>query len=157
MINQLTISRYLLLSLTLLLGMITMAGCSKNQPSDSQIQTMAADYFNNEYKGLFKVEKVVKQNGYKQRDNHYVAELTLSATAQSSLAEYADKLMSDTNLDAMDKFTKGMQVTMLKISMPEFNSGDTLEFHKDYLFINTDNGWRIQKEINSENNQFNNQ
>jgi len=57
----------------------------ESQPSESEVKSMAAHYFDKKYSGLFSSTKIVKNNGYKQNDTHYVAELTITATAQHSL------------------------------------------------------------------------
>jgi len=141
--------------LLLMPTVLFISACSQTKPSDEDIKSMAAIHFDNEYKQLFTASNVIKLNGYNQNENHYIAELTITATANYSFEEYMHKQwVTDKNTFGIDKFASSLKLTMLRLTMPEFKAGDTLDFHKDYLFINTDNGWRLQKEINAENNQF---
>lgn len=138
------------LILLLIGALLTLSGCLKNQPSDSDIKAMAAEHFDQEFQDLFTASNVIKHNGYKQNDNHYVAELTITGTAIQSLDEYASGLMDDASLSSIEKLTKSMTIGVLKLSMPAFEAGDQIEFRRDYLFINTDNGWLLKREIKPE-------
>lgn len=52
---------------------IALSGClGITQPTDTDIKSMAAERFDNDLKGLFIASNVVKKNGYKQNDTHYV-------------------------------------------------------------------------------------
>ena len=114
---------------------------------------MATEYFNQEFDGLFKADDVSKQNGYKQNDTHYVAELKIIATAQQSLEDYAKSIMNDSSLSSLEKITNSMAIGLFKITLPEFTEGDQIEFDKNYLFIKTDNGWLLKKELQPEDQQ----
>lgn len=122
-----------------------------SQPSESDVKSMAAQYFDKEYSGLFTASKVVKNNGYKQNDTHYVAELTITGKALVSLEDYAKSIMNDKTMSGLDKITTSMSLGMLKLSMPAFQKDDQLDFEKHYLFIKTDNGWQIKKELDRNN------
>ena len=136
----------------LLLGTLLLSGClGISQPTDNDIKTSATDYFNQQFAGLFTVTKAIKDNGYKQNDTHYVAEMSITAKAERSLDEYAAALMQDSSLSAFEKMTNGMAVGLLKMTLPEFSAGDELEFKRNYLFIKTDNGWLLKQELNDEN------
>jgi len=112
---------------------------------------MAAQYFDKEYSGLFTATTVIKNNGYKQNDTHYVAELTVTGTALTSLEDYAKNIMNDASMSSIEKITSTMSMGILKLSMPAFQKGDQLDFEKHYLFINTDNGWLLKKELDRNN------
>ncbi|BCN94398.1 hypothetical protein THMIRHAM_21830 [Thiomicrorhabdus immobilis] len=127
---------------------LSLSGClGITQPSESDIKSMAAERFDSELKGLFVASNVVKKNGYKQNDTHYVAELTITGTAQQSLEEYAKSMMNDSSLSSLEKITNSMAIGLLKMTLPEFQAGDQLEFEKNYLFIKTDNGWQLKDEL----------
>ena len=139
------------LSAFTLLTTLFLAGClGITQPSDSDIDNMTEQYFNQQLAGLFIATKVTKKNGYKDDDTHYIAEMHILATAQQSLDEYAAKLMQDESLSAIEKFTHGISLGLLKMTLPEFSAGDQIEFEHNYLFIKTDNGWMIKKELQAE-------
>ncbi|MDX1352455.1 MAG: hypothetical protein R3254_05535 [Thiomicrorhabdus sp.] len=130
---------------------VALTGCLGNsQPSENDVKSMATQYFDNEYSGLFITSNVIKNNGYKQNDTHYVAELTITATAQQSLEDYAKSVMNDKSMSSLEKITNSMALGMMKLSMPAFQEGDQLEFEKNYLFIKTDNGWLLKKELTTE-------
>jgi hypothetical protein len=136
------------LSMVTLLTTLFLAGClGITQPSDSDIHDMTEQQFNQQLAGLFTATAVTKKNGYKDSDTHYIAEMHILATAQQSLDEYAAKLMQDKSLSAMEKFTHGMNLGLLKMTLPEFVTGDQVEFERNYLFIKTDNGWMLKKEL----------
>ncbi|WP_319380693.1 hypothetical protein [Thiomicrorhabdus sp.] len=134
--------------------LLLLSGCfGITQPTDSSIKEMAEQKFNLDYAGLFTVEEIEKINGYKQNDTHYVAELKVHAVAQRSLDEYAKAMMHDESLSGLEKLTQSMSIGLLKVTLPEFSAGDHLEFDRNYLFIKTDNGWILKKELEqSENN-----
>lgn len=142
--------RHLLLTFITITG-LALSGCSGNsQPSNSDISSMSTAHFNKQFNGLFSVTNTVKNNGYKQNETHYVAEMEITARAERSLDEYAQNLMQNTQLSAFEKMTSGMSVGLLKMTMPEFKAGDELRFERNYLFIKTDNGWLLKKELNDE-------
>lgn len=132
----------------ILIGLLMLSACGGiTQPSEEDIKSMAAEHFDQQYAGLFTVSQVEKLNGYKNNDTHYVAEMRISATAQRSLDDYARNLMGDDTLSALEKMTMTMTIGLLKVTLPEFEAGDVITFEKDYLFINTDNGWLLKKEM----------
>ena len=134
--------------LPLMLAMLVLSGCfGVSQPTDTQIEKMSGDFFNQEFKGLFLADKVIKNNGYKKNDTNYVAELSVMAKAQLSLEDYAKATLNDPDLSAMDKMASTMAIGMMKMTLPEFSAGDTVEFKRDYLFIKTDNGWLIKEDL----------
>lgn len=142
--------RRLLLTL-ITVAVLALSACSgSKQPSNSDLSKMSTAYFNKQFNGLFVVTSVFKDNGYKQNDTHYVAEMNIAARAERSLDEYAQDLMNNSSLSAFEKMTTGMAVGLLKMTMPDFVAGDVLDFKRDYLFIKTDKGWLLKKELNDE-------
>jgi len=142
--------RHIMVS-TLAVLTLLLAGClGITQPSDSDIEAMSTDHFNQQFKGLFTVTEAVKDNGYKQNDTHYVAEMTLHTQADRSLDAYAKQMMQDSNLSAFEKMSNSMAIGLLKMTLPDFSEGDQLQFKRNYLFIKTDKGWLLKKELNDE-------
>lgn len=139
------------LSIFTLLATLLLVGClGITQPSESDIHEMTEQHFNQQLAGLFTATEITKKNGYKESDTHYIAEMHILATAQQSLDEYASKLMQDKSLSAIEKLTHGMSLGLLKMTLPEFSAGDQIEFDRNYLFIKTDNGWMLKKELQAE-------
>ena len=139
------------LSIITLIATLFLTGClGITQPSESDIHDMTEQHFNQQLAGLFSATEVTKKNGYKDSDTHYIAEMHILATAQQSLDEYATKLMQDQSLSAMEQLTHGMSLGLLKMTLPEFSTGDQIEFERNYLFIKTDNGWMLKKELQTE-------
>ena len=130
---------------SLLFAALLLSGClGLTQPTDSDIESMAKDKFNQEFRGLFLADTVVKDNGYKKNDTNYVAELTITGTAQRSLDEYAREIMQDSSISPMDRMKQTFGIGVLKMTLPEFEQGDRIDFTRNYLFIKTDNGWMIK-------------
>lgn len=130
----------------------SLSGCLGNsQPSDNDIKSMATEFYNQEYKDLFIATEVIKKNGYKQNDTHYVAEMTITGTAKQSLADYVESIMNDKSMSSIEKIASSMTLGMMKLTLPAFEAGDELQFDKNYLFIKTDNGWMLKKELTAEN------
>ncbi len=125
-----------------------LSGCFSNQPSEEEIKSMVAERFDRDFSGIFTTSNVVKDNGYKQNDTHYVAEVTITGTAQQSLDDYARQIMKDNTLTSLEKITASMTIGLLKLTMPEFEAGDQIEFKRNYLFIDTDKGWILKWELN---------
>lgn len=139
--------------LTLLFTATLLSGClGITQPTDERIIEMSTQHFNQQYAGLFIVAQATKDNGYKQNDTHYVAEMTLTARAERSLEAYAQALMHDSSLSALDKMAQSVNLGLLKLTLPAFEAGDQLEFKRNYLFIKTDNGWLLKKELTANEN-----
>lgn len=130
-----------------MISTLSLSGCFKDQPSENDIKSMVAERFDYDFSGIFITSHVVKDNGYKKNETQYVAEVTISATAQQSLDDYAKSLMQSNELSAIEKMTATMTVGMLKLTMPDFAAGDRLEFKRYYLFIDTDNGWMLKQEL----------
>lgn len=139
------------LSIFTLLATLFLAGCfGINQPTDSEVRTLSKLQFNQQFSGLFDATIVTKQNGYKDGDTRYIAEMHVIATAQQSLDEYASQLMQDESISAIKKLTHGMNLGLLKMTLPDFSAGDQIEFEPIYLFVKTDNGWLLKKELQAE-------
>ncbi|WP_130538244.1 hypothetical protein [Thiomicrorhabdus indica] len=127
-----------------------MQGClGVSQPTETQIQEMSQNFFNQEYQGLFLAENVVKKNGYKKNDTSYVAEVTVMGRAQLSLEDFAKSTMSDPEVSGMEKMANTLKIGMMTMTLPAFEAGDVLEFEREYLFIKTDNGWQIKEQLNA--------
>lgn len=135
----------------ILLSALFLSGCFNTQPSDNDIKSLATERFEREFSDLFTISDVQKINGYKKSEYEYVAELTMTATAQKSLNQYAEEMLNDNTVSSLDKFSRGMNITLLKLTMPTFETGDVIEFDRDYLYLKTENGWRIEKELLTEN------
>jgi len=139
------------ISVFLLSMAIALSGClGISQPTEEDIRYMSMEHFENEYPGLFLAYEFQKDNGYKQNDTHYVAEVTIYAEALQSLEDYAKNLKNNDDLSTMEKLAMGMQITMIKLGMPDFKAKDEFEFKRHYLFIKTDNGWLLKKQLEPE-------
>ncbi|MBN2646761.1 MAG: hypothetical protein JXR44_03125 [Thiotrichales bacterium] len=134
----------------LLLAFSLSACLGITQPKESDIEQMAKNQFNQEFHGLFLADTVLKDNGYKKNDTHYVAELTITGVAQRSLDDFAQEIMQDSTLSPMEKMKRTFGVGVLKMSLPEFVQGDRLDFTRNYLFIKTDNGWMLKETLPNE-------
>lgn len=134
-------------TILLLISILGLSACTKDQPSEEDIKAMVADRFDNDFSGIFTTSNVVKNNGYKKNENSYVAEVTITGTAQQSLDDFARSIMNDDTLSAIEKMTATMTIGLLKFTMPEFEAGDQVEFERQYLFFNTDNGWQLKQEL----------
>ena len=131
-----------------LISSLALSGCFEDQPSDDDIKSMAVERFDRDFAGIFTTSNVVKNNGYKKNETHYVAEVTITGTAQQSLDDYAKQIMKDQTLSSMEKISASMTIGLLKLTMPDFAAGDNIEFNRNYLFIKTDNGWLLKRELN---------
>lgn len=130
---------------------LLLVGCfGITQPTDSDIVEMSKNQFNQEFEGLFLANGVTKHNGYKQNDTHYVAEVSVMGQAQRSLEAYSQEMLKDSSLSPIEKIKRTMGLGVLKLSLPDFQQGDVIEFERYYLFIKTDNGWRLQKSLSDE-------
>ncbi|MEA1987588.1 MAG: hypothetical protein U9N57_00095 [Pseudomonadota bacterium] len=130
---------------------ISLSGCfGITQPSEDDIRYMSIQHFEQEYPGLFYPIEMTKDNGYKQNDTHYVAEVTIHVGAIQSLESYINNLKNNDDLSAMEKIFLGAQAGLLKLSMPDFKKDDEFEFKRNYLFIKTDNGWMLKKRLEPE-------
>lgn len=140
--------RVLFYYLPALFSALLLSGClGITQPTDKTINEMTAHHFNQEFVGLFTVVSTTKENGYKQNDTHYVAEITINARAERNLEEYASAIMQDSSLTPLEKMAQTVNLGLLKLALPQFEAGDELEFKRNYLFIKTDNGWLLKKEL----------
>jgi len=131
--------------------LLSLSGCfGVTQPTEEDIRYMSIEHFEKEFPGLFYPIEMTKDNGYKQNDTHYVAEVTIHVGAMQSLEDYAKNLTNDDSLSAIEKIMLGAQVGLLKITMPDFKADDEFEFKRNYLFIKTDNGWMLKKKLEPE-------
>ena len=132
---------------TLFLSLMLTGCLGITQPTEENVTELTQAYFDQQFAGLFKAETVVKKNGYKEDDNRYIAEIVVTATAIRSLEDYATFLMESQNISSLEKIQRGMKIGLLKITLPPFKSGDLIQFERNYLFIKSDNGWLLKKEI----------
>jgi len=130
---------------------LTLSGCFKDQPSDNEVIAQSKAYFNQQLPSLLVATSVIKHNGYKQDETHYVAEMEIEAKAKQSLSDYVDSIAHDPSLSPFEKMAAGMQAGLLKMTLPDFKAGEMIHFKKQYLFIKTDNGWMLKSEFKSQN------
>lgn len=134
--------------LTLLLVALLLNGCTlSHKPTLEQISQDSTQFFNNEFQGIFLASQVTKENGYNENDNHYVAEMSIVATAQITLEDYLLTLKDNDSYTPMEKAHIALQIGLLKLTLPEFQMGDKLTFKRRFLFIKTDNGWQLRKQL----------
>lgn len=132
----------------ILASLILLNGCGfSHKPDMELIQQDAKQYFNNEFQGIFLADTAIKDNGYNENDNHYVAEMSISATAQISLEDYLMTLKNNDSYTPMQKARIALKVGLLKMTLPEFEAGDKITFKRRFLFIETDNGWQLRKQL----------
>ncbi|NPA72248.1 MAG: hypothetical protein GXO35_05395 [Gammaproteobacteria bacterium] len=145
-----TYPRLMSAAMTLLLS-LALSGClGIDQPMDYQIEDLSKSHFNQQMNGLFTATKVVKVNGYQEDKNHYIAHVIITGKAIQSLDEYASGIMDNNALSPFEKMANGMMVGLLKLTVAEFEAGDEREFERHYLFIKTDNGWQLKREVSEE-------
>ena len=132
---------------TLFLSLMLTGCLGITQPTEENVTELTLAYFDQQFADLFTAEKIVKKNGYKDGDGRYIAEIVITANAQRSLEEYATFLMESQNISPLEKIQRGMKIGLLKITLPPFKSGDPIQFERNYLFIKSDNGWLLKKEI----------
>jgi len=131
-----------------LFSIFILSGClGITQPTENDITELSKTHFDKQFKDLFTTHTVVKKNGYKDGDGRYIAEVAITAKAQRSLEEYANFLMNTQSISPLERIKRGMSVGLLKITLPNFEAGEQIEFARHYLFIKTDNGWLLKKEI----------
>lgn len=137
--------------LFLSLAILALAGCFfSHKPTVEQVTQDSKQFFNNEFQGIFLADNAVKENGYNENDNHYVAEMSITATAQITLDDYLLKLKDNDTYTPLQKAHIALQIGMLKLTLPEFEVGDQLTFKRRFLFIKTDNGWQLRKQLKQE-------
>ena len=99
------------------------------------------------WEGWQRVKTEAAINGYKQNDTHYVAQMNIIATAERSLDDYAKHTLQDDTLSPLEKMASTLSTGLLKMTLPSFDAGDTVTFEREYLFVKTDNGWQLKKEL----------
>ncbi|BBN60137.1 hypothetical protein [Hydrogenovibrio marinus] len=127
---------------------VLLSGCfDPHKPNLEQISSDSKQFFNNEFQGIFLADKAIKENGYNENDNHYVAEMSIQATAQINLNDYLMTLKNNDGYTPLQKARIALQISLLKLTLPEFEQGDHLTFKRRFLFIKTDNGWQLRQQL----------
>lgn len=73
--------------------------------------------------------------------------MSIQATAQISLDDYLMALKDNDSYTPLQKARIALQVSLLKLTLPEFEQGDHLTFKRRFLFIKTDNGWQLRQQL----------
>lgn len=135
--------------ITLLLSsLLLLAGCSKpEQPSEEQALIQATAYFNAEIPDLFEAVSIEIINGYNDSDTHYIAEFKIVGIAKQKLNDHLNSITKSSRLSPLEKASALIKAGVLKVTMNDFEIGDTFEATKHYLFIKTDKGWLLKKEL----------
>ena len=95
------------------------------------------------YGDLFSVENVKKVNGYKLRDNIYVAEVEYDLVFRKSLHELEAELQQDSGDAPVSTFMNAMGLFTLKMQYGNFKAGDRVHKKESIRLIRTEKGWRI--------------
>ncbi|KAA1176086.1 hypothetical protein FWJ25_02845 [Marinobacter salinexigens] len=110
------------------LSLALLAGCS-DSPSNSDIES-ALNAMNSE--SFTEVSDFEKVNGYAEGENRYVVDVNYELTFTKGL----DELMAESS--GLEKMALGM----LKMTMGDFEEGDTMEDSTSITFVDSENGWR---------------
>jgi len=134
---------FALLPLVLLAGLLT--ACS-SKPSVDELRALVVDALDAEGpQALYRVENFNKVNGYMQDDHRYVAEVSYDLVFTKGLQEIAAETQNQPG-GPLEKMGKGMGLMALGLLYGDFKAGDRLPRTQTLHLIQTEQGWRIEKE-----------
>jgi len=114
-------------------------------PSQSKLEQLLQQQFDQQHDGLITVDKLKKLNGWSERDKHYSVEVSYNIVFNTSFKAYVDQQTAKPG-NPLEKMAKGISAGMLKLQYGDFKAGDEYQVTQQTLsLLNAENGWLLQQ------------
>ncbi|MDP5137153.1 hypothetical protein ORJ04_14460 [Rheinheimera baltica] len=114
-------------------------------PSQSKLEQLLQQQFDQQHDGLITVDKLKKLNGWSERDKHYSVEVSYNIAFNTSFKAYVDQQTAKPG-NPLEKMAKGISAGMLKLQYGDFKAGDEYQVTQQTLsLLNAENGWLLQQ------------
>ena len=128
--------------LTVLLVATVLLACS-DTPSNSKLQQVMQQQYDQQYQGLISVEQLQKLNGWADGESAYSAEVSYTISFKKSFKSYMDEQTAKPG-NPLEKMAKGMSAGLLKLQYGDFNAGDEYQVKQQRITLRmTENGWAL--------------
>jgi hypothetical protein len=130
-----------ILKLFTVLGVVTALLACSDTPSNSKLQQVMQQQYDQQYQGLIEVEQLKKLNGWADGDSVYSAEVSYTISFNKSFKTYMDEQTAKPG-NPLEKMAKGMSAGLLKLQYGDFNAGDEYQVQQQRITLKmTENGW----------------
>ena len=96
---------------------------------------------------IFIFENFKKINGLMQEDGRYIAEVSYDLVFRKSLATLSAEIRQTAAESALVAIESGFMLMSQLLQYGQFEAGDRLSYHKKFVLIKTEQGWRLESEF----------
>lgn len=137
----------------LLLVLICLSGCTI-APNDAEIKIQVAKtVLKDGGEKIFFFENFRKTNGLMLKDGRYIAEVSYDLVFRKSLEEISNEISQEAQSSPMDAIQSGLTLMSQLLQYGQFKAGDRLTFHKKFTLIDTEQGWRLERDFLDQHTQ----
>jgi hypothetical protein len=96
---------------------------------------------------IFLFENFKKINGLMQEDGRYIAEVNYDLVFRKSLATISAEIRQEAAGSPIEAIESGFKLIAQLLQYGQFEAGDRLSYHKKYVLLKTEQGWRPESEF----------
>ncbi|OQY24435.1 MAG: hypothetical protein B6I37_03360 [Desulfobacteraceae bacterium 4572_35.2] len=117
-------------------------------PTEGEIKIQIAKVaLKNGGEKIFIFENFKKINGLMQEDGRYIAEVSYDLVFRKSLATLSAEIRQTATESALVAIESGFMLMSQLLQYGQFEAGDRLSYHKKFVLIKTEQGWRLESEF----------
>ena len=117
-------------------------------PTEGEIKIQIAKVaLKNGGEKIFIFENFKKINGLMQEDGRYIAEVSYDLVFRKSLATLSAEIRQTAAESALVAIESGFMLMSQLLQYGQFEAGDRLSYHKKFVLIKTEQGWRLESEF----------
>lgn len=96
---------------------------------------------------IFSFENFKKINGLMREDGRYIAEVSYDLVFRKSLATISEEIGQDAAESPIGAIESSFKLMAQLLQYGQFKAGDRLSYHKKYVLLKTEQGWRPESEF----------
>lgn len=96
---------------------------------------------------IFQFENFEKTNGFMQADDRYIAEVSYDLVFRESLETTSEQIRHQAAESPIIAIESGLKLINQLLQYGQFKAGDRLSYHEKFVFIKTEQGWRLERDF----------
>lgn len=133
--------------LLLCLFLFSLSACN-SAPNNAEIKIQIAKVaLKDGGEKIFLFENFKKINGLMQEDGRYIAEVSYDLVFRKSLETISEEIGQEAAKSPINAIESSFKLMAQLLQYGQFEAGDRLSYHKKFVLIKTEQGWRLESEF----------
>lgn len=117
-------------------------------PNDAEIKIQIAKVaLKDGGEKIFLFKNFKKINGLMQSDGRYIAEVSYDLVFRKSLESISEEIGQEAAESPIGAIESSFKLMGQLLQYGQFKAGDRLSYHKKYVMLKTEQGWRLESEF----------